>query len=135
MGLLDRLRRRPTVADMQGIVVRTAVLDGEVRWSQPFHWGLLMAFDDRHDWEVPEGVGGSQVCATRTFLAVSVLHAQDVELDDSASPDELLPEANVEVVLRSGPLEGEVDFAGVLECPSNSQDLWIGVSRDLRLTS
>jgi hypothetical protein len=120
MGLVDRLRRRRSGRSSveHEARVHVAALDGEVRWSQPFRWGLLLAFDAEGSWDPPGDVGGGQVVATRTCVAVPVLHASDVELDESADPDAPVPEAHVEVVLTGVALHGQVDFAGLLECPS-----------------
>ncbi len=59
----------------------------ETQWSQPFHWGLLMAGDAAGKWAEPALVG-NDIVATSTSLAVPVLRAQDVDTphDDGATP-------------------------------------------------
>ncbi len=119
MGVSDRLRRlRAHGPSSYEPRVHQAVLAGEVSWSQPFHWGLLTAFDDERSWGLPADVGSHQVVATSTCVAVPVLHAQDVEIDECADTNAPMPEAEVEVVLTDVPLDGPVDFVGELQCRS-----------------
>jgi hypothetical protein len=77
VGFFDRLRCKHG-APPHAPVVRTAVLRDEVSWSQPFHWGLLLAYDKDGDWELPGSLQEGEVSASRTCLAAPVLHAQDV---------------------------------------------------------
>ncbi len=108
-----------------------AVLEDEVRWSQPFHWGLLTAFDDSTNWKSPGDIREGRVTATDDCLAIPVLHAQDVEFDESTDPDEPLPEAEVEVILTSRPLSGSTDYTGLLRCSSGR--LQVGDADEYRL--
>jgi hypothetical protein len=119
VGLFDGRRERVDVSP-DSAIVHTADLQDEVRWSQPFHWGLLLAFDDAADadWEIPGDIREGHVSATPTCLAVPVLHSADVVFDEEADPDTPLPEAEVEVVLAARPLQKRPNYAGVLRCPS-----------------
>ena len=132
MGFFDRLRGKHEESP-SAPVVRTAVLRDEVSWSQPFHWGLLLAFDNHgdSDWELPGGLGEGEVSASRTCLAAPVLHAQDVRFDETADPNVLLPEALVEVLVVHGVLTEPADFVGVLECPSGH--LQVGDADEYRI--
>ena len=88
-------------------------------WRQPFRWGLLMAFDDQHPWDRPEGVGTNDIVATSTCIAVPVLHSYDVEIPADLGPDELIPEAEVEVVvIVDGPSPVSPQWTGSLVCAS-----------------
>ena len=40
----------------------------EVRWTQPFGWGLLLAFDDEIDGELPDELGSAAVVASSSCL-------------------------------------------------------------------
>jgi len=126
----DRFRRKHG-ASPHAPVVRTAVLQDKVSWSQPFHWGLLLAFDNDGDWELPGGLREGEVSASGTCLAAPVLHAQDVEVDETDDPDALLPEALVEVLVVHGVLTDPADFVGVLECPSGQ--LQVGDADEYRI--
>ena len=94
-------------------------------WSQPFRWGLLMAFDDDNDWVLPEGIGGGGVYATSTCLAVTVLHAQDVEVPDDWPDDAEIPEAQVRLTLIvDDEVPGtEPEYDGTFLCPSGRLSL------------
>jgi len=60
-------------------------------------------------------LSGSSVTASRTCLVVPVLHAQDIETPDTASPDDPLPLAQVEVTVRvGGPPLADAEFTAHL---------------------
>lgn len=100
-------------------MVHTAVLGDEVRWSQPFDWGLLVVHDHDDDWEVPRGLGGGGVVATSSCLAVPVRHAQDLQVVDVDVDEEAPPtRAQVEVVLTTRVRDGLPDHEGLLRSPS-----------------
>ncbi len=90
----------------------------ETRWTQPFHWSVLTAGDADRPWDVP-ALSGNSVTASPTCLVVPVLHAQDVEVPDTADPDDLLPLAHVEVILHvGGPPLADAEFTAHLLCDS-----------------
>jgi hypothetical protein len=129
--LFDRFRRSLVSASPQAPVVGTLVLRDEVRWAQPFHWGILLAYDDHAEWEMPANLREGHVSATPSCLAVPVLLSTDVEVDKAADPDAPLPEARVEVVISSRPLRGRKDYVGMLRCPSGQ--LQVGDADDYRI--
>jgi hypothetical protein len=89
------------------------------RWVQPFRWGILLAFDDQAEWELPAASPSNAVAASPTCLTVPVLHAQDIDTPEDVDPDGLLPEAQVTVtVIVSDVVESAAEFVGVLSCPS-----------------
>jgi hypothetical protein len=92
----------------------------DVRWSQPFGWGLLTAFDPESRWDLPDDVSARVVTATETALAVQVRRSQDVEEPEGWPSDLGWPEAQVGVVLAfaESPSSAHVDFEGSLLCPS-----------------
>src|SRR5438309_1758683 len=91
----------------------------EHRWRQPFRWGLLTAFDDLRPWDLPDGVRTNDIVATSTCIAVPVLHSQDVEIPEDLGPDELIPEAEVEVVvIVDEPSLVTTQWTGSLACTS-----------------
>jgi hypothetical protein len=91
----------------------------QVEWTQPFHWGLLLAYDQQGHFETPGLDRSGQVAATKTCLAVPVRHSQDVEFPEEAGPDDVLPWALVRVtVLVEEVLHVPQEFAGRLRCPS-----------------
>ncbi len=87
----------------------------ETQWSQPFHWGLLMAGDAAGKWAEPALVG-NDIVATSTSLAVPVLRAQDMDTpqDDGATP---CAQVNVTVVVDGPPLS-ETEFRCQSTCDS-----------------
>jgi hypothetical protein len=87
-------------------------------WMQPFQWGLLLAFDDEADWSLPDGVGVDGIASSGTCIAVTVLHAQDVEIPDDWPDDEDVPNAEVEVTVTLGSAPSVAEFVGTLACPS-----------------
>ena len=111
--------------------MHTEVLRDEVRWSQPFRWGLLTAYDNDADWELPTDLGEGHVAATTSCLAVPVLHSQDVEFEDHGGTETPLPEAEVEVVVTTRPLEIAPTYDGPLQCPSGR--LQVGDANEYRL--
>lgn len=131
MGLLDRFRRKRVAGSRHAPIVHTEVLVDEVQWTQPFHWGLLIAHDAAADWAVPADVGKGCVAATTSCLAVPVRHAQDVKVYDDGDEQAPLPQAEVEVVLTTRPLEVLPDYDGPLECPSGR--LQVGDAHEHRL--
>ncbi len=85
----------------------------------------MTAFDDKHRWELPEGLGGDEVLASPTCLAVPVRHAYDVQIPEDIGADDSIPQAQVEVVVIVGSaVASEPEFVCVLECASG--DLNIG---------
>ena len=120
MGLFDRFRRKTVAGSRYAPIVHTEALFDEVRWSQPFHWGLLIVHDNEADWAVPANVGNGCVAATTSCLAVAVRHSQDVKFydDDDGDDEAPLPQAEVDVVLTRRPLEILPDYDGPLECPT-----------------
>lgn len=103
----------------RNVTERPSLLGVEHRWTQPFRWGLLTAFDEQAPWELPEGIGDNSIRASTSCVAVPVLHAQDVEVPDDADPEAPLPEATVEVtVLVGAPPRKSPEFDGLLSCPS-----------------
>ena len=131
MGLLEFLRRSPWARSRHVPVVHTVALHDEVRWHQPFDWGLLIAHDHDADWQVPHGVGTGGVAATTSCLAVPVRHAQDVRRLDDGDTETPLPRAEVEVVLTTRLLEGLPDYVGQLSCPTGR--LQVGDAHEYRL--
>ena len=132
VGLLDRFRRSTVAGRRPAPVVHSEVMLDEVRWAQPFHWGLLIAHDSDADWEVPSDVGKAPVAATTTCLAIAVRHAQDVQVvDDGESEAVPPPQAEVQVVLTTRPLEVVPDYDGTLRCPSGR--LQVGDADEYRL--
>lgn len=96
----------------------------QVEWRQPFHWGLLLAYDEDGDFETPELERSGSVVATDSCLAVPVLHSQDMDFPDDAGPDDVLPWAEVNVTVLVGvPLAEAAEFAGRLRCPSGRLSL------------
>src|SRR3954468_11747098 len=89
-------------------------------WRQPFHWGLLMAFDDDASLDVPELGRDGAICATATCLSIPVLHAQDVATPDDWPADQAVPHATVEVsvLVEEAEPSGSAEFDGLLSCPS-----------------
>jgi hypothetical protein len=89
-------------------------------WRQPFHWGLLLAFDDVAPLEVPEVSRKGAITASATCLSVPVLHAQDIAAPEGWPADQPLPLATVEVRVVVGEDEdvGSAEFDGRLSCPS-----------------
>lgn len=119
VGLLDRFWRSGPGRARQLPVVRTAVLDDEVRWSQPFDWGLLVVHDHDADWEVPRGLSGGGVVATSSCLAIPVRHAQDLQVVDVDVDEEAPPtRAQVEVVLTTRSRDDVPDHVRPLRSPS-----------------
>ncbi len=103
------------LADVQ----RVSVPAVEHRWTQPFRWGLLMAFDAGAVWELPEGIGDNSIRASASCVAVPVLHAQDVDIPDDADPNAPIPEATVEVTAVVGVApRSSAEFDGGLNCPT-----------------
>jgi hypothetical protein len=95
-----------------------AVLN-EVTWRQQFRWGLLLAFDDELDWELPDDVGADDISATSTCLAVPVRHAYDVEIPEGWPDDALLPNAEVQVLVRLvHRIPDDVEFVARILCSS-----------------
>ena len=92
----------------------------EVQWSQPFRWGLLIAFDPVSNWDLPDDVAAAVVTATDTALAVQVRHSQDMEEPEGWPVDLGLPEAQVRVVVAfsESPDSVAVDFDSTLLCES-----------------
>lgn len=91
----------------------------EQRWSQPFHWGLLMAFDATEPFEPPHLSRDEAVQASDTSMSVPVLHAQDIETPPGIGPDEPLPHAEVQVTVHVGGSALEhPEFEAKLYCPS-----------------
>ena len=91
----------------------------EHRWVQPFWWGILLAFDDQTDWELPVASSSNAVAASPSCLTVPVLHAQDIDIPEDVDPDRPLPVAEVAVsVIVGGVMEPVAEFVGVLSCPS-----------------
>jgi hypothetical protein len=101
----------------------------ETQWTQPFRWGVLMAFDAEAPWTLPDwfsGRGGgalNQPVASTTCLAVPVLSSQDIEVPDDYPEDEPLPEAQVEVLVTivSSPQGCPHEF--LIGCPSGRLNL------------
>ena len=97
---------------------------------QPFQWGVLTAGEAGLAWDVPESSGNS-ITASSTCLVVPVLHAQDIELPQSALAGEQLPQALVEVVVNvGGPPLSHVEFTARLRCESGR--LAVGDAEDER---
>jgi hypothetical protein len=92
----------------------------EEAWTQPFGWGLLMAFDAETDWELPEGLGSEGVTASSSCLAVPVHHTSDVSFPEGWPDDLAMPGAQVNVVVAftESPPGSPVHFDGNLSCPS-----------------
>jgi hypothetical protein len=90
-------------------------------WSQPFHWGLLVASDPAAPFDAPDLRADGTIQATASCLSVPVLHAQDVVTPPDWPDDEPVPEAMVEVTVVVDELLQDVDrpeFEGTLVCPS-----------------
>ncbi len=119
----------------------------EHRWVQPFRWGILLAFDDQADWELPAAASSNAIAASPTCLTVPVLHAQDFDIPEDAEPDAPLPEAQVAVtVIVGGVVESAAEFVTVLPCLSGllrlgdaengrviavpAGQLWVSVTRE-----
>ena len=100
-------------------------------WSQPFRWGLLIAFDSEGQFELPDGIGSNAVRASSTCLTVPVLHAQDVEIPEDAGPNEPIPEAQVHVMVAFAKAAVDVEFESSLACPSGR--LYIGDAENERV--
>ncbi|MGB0190910.1 MAG: hypothetical protein ACPF9W_08080 [Nocardioides sp.] len=92
----------------------------EEAWTQPFGWGLLMAFDAEAEWELPEGVGTEGVAASASCLAVPVHHTSDVDFPEGWPDDLPMPGAQVNVVVAftESPPGSPVHFDGNLSCPT-----------------
>ena len=74
---------------------------------------------------MPYEIGGSDIRASDTSLAVPVRHAADVEIDETPLPDgPSSAEVEVRVLLAEQDSAGSVQFDGVL--PSPSGQLLIG---------
>ncbi len=131
VGLLDRFRRKTVAGSRHAPIVHTEVLLEEAQWTQPFHWGLLIAHDNDADWAVPANVGKGCIAATPSCLAVPVRHSQDVKLYDDGDEETPLPQAEVKVVLTTRPLEVPADYDGPLKCPSGR--LQVGDADEYRL--
>lgn len=89
------------------------------RWQveRPFWWGLLL-ISDRDTTAVPE-LGESMVSQSREGLAVTVLHAQDVDISGYADDDVVPPsQVRVEVNVGARAAEDDVSFSGVIDVPS-----------------
>ncbi len=92
----------------------------ETRWTQPFRWGLLTAFDDERRASLPDDVTSKRVTATDTALTVLVRHSQDAT-SPQGWPDDLgQPEAQVQVIVafNEAPVGSAVEFEGLLRCES-----------------
>jgi hypothetical protein len=88
-------------------------------WSQPFNWGVLMAFDVVAQFESPTLSRDGAVQATTTCLSVPVLHAQDIEMLEGLGPGDPLPQAEVQVTVKVSAEDlGDAEFACLLSCPS-----------------
>jgi hypothetical protein len=87
-------------------------------WKQPFHWGLLLAFDDSTEWDLPEGIGTDSIVSSATCVAVPVLHAQDIDVPDDWPDEAEPPYAEVQVIVTVGPVSPGAEFVGTLVCPS-----------------
>ena len=111
--------------------MHTEVLGDDVRWIQPFHWGLLIAHDDDADWEVPRGVGKGGVAGNTSCLAIPVRHSQDVKVDEDRDPEAPPPQAQVAVVLTTRPLEILPDYDRPFQCPTGR--LQVGDADEYRL--
>ena len=131
MGLLDRFRRSTEARSRPAPVVHAEVLGDEVRWTQPFHWGLLIAHDHDAEWEVPTKVGKGYVVGTTSCLAIPVRHSQDIAICDDGDSDAPVPQAEVDVVLTTRPLEEVPDYDGPLQCPTGR--LQVGDADEYRL--
>lgn len=92
----------------------------QLEWTQPFRWGLLLAFDDQESFDLPPDLGDEAITSSASCLAVPVLHAADVDIPDDWPEDVALPSAMVTVTVVVGeplPLDA-VEFNGQLSCPS-----------------
>jgi hypothetical protein len=87
-------------------------------WSQPFQWGVLLAFDSEAAWRLPADVGTDAIASSGTCIAVPVLHAQDVEIPDDWPDDDDVPDADVRVTVTLGSAPAVAEFVGTLACPS-----------------
>lgn len=91
----------------------------QVVWTQPFSWGLLLAYDAVGPFETPGLDRSGRIVATDTCLAVPVLHSADVEIPEDARPDDVLSPAQVTLtVLVEEPFSEPAEFAGRLRCRS-----------------
>ena len=92
----------------------------QFRWSQPFRWGLLLAFDAENAWDLPDDVGADPVTATETCLAVGVHQCHDLPEHDGWPSDIYLPLAQVEVIVcfQESPSSAAVEHEGLLRCES-----------------
>jgi hypothetical protein len=121
---------------------------GEYHVVRSFGWGLIMIWDSETD-GVPEGPRGATVWVSEDGISIAVRHAQDVDPDPAAEPDDEIELFQVELTIRIWPTtpcgtspetsDGfETDFEGVLSCPSgvltvgdadHLEDLRIGPGR------
>lgn len=91
----------------------------QVEWTQPFHWGLLLAYDQDADFQTPDLDRAGSVAATASCLAVPVRHAQDIDYPEDVAPDAVLPWSEVTVTVVVGePLPSPAEFEARLRCPS-----------------
>lgn len=93
----------------------------QLEWTQPFRWGLLLAFDERESFDLPTNLGDEAITSSASCLAVPVLHAADIDIPDDWPEDVALPSAMVTVAVVVGkpiPSDDAVEFDGQLNCPS-----------------
>lgn len=95
----------------------------QVDWTQPFHWGLLLAYDQDEQFQTPDLDRAGNVAATPSCLAIPVRHAQDIDYPEDVAPDAVLPWTEVKVTVLVGlPLPRTPEFEGLLQCPFRSAD-------------
>jgi hypothetical protein len=89
------------------------------RIQRAFGWGVLM-LSDRGTQLIPEASADSSISSTDEAVAVSVRHAQDVNIAfDDIDRYARVPLAEVEVNLSIGPVtQAETDFDQTMSVPS-----------------
>ncbi|TFF17417.1 hypothetical protein [Cellulosimicrobium funkei] len=104
----------------------------QLEWTQPFRWGLLLAFDEQESFDLPPDLGDEAITSSPSCLAVPVLHAADIDVSDDWPEDVDPPSATVTVTVVVGePLPtGVAEFDGQLSCPSGR--LAIGTAENER---
>ena len=92
----------------------------QLEWTQPFRWGLLLAFDEQESFDLPPDLGDEAIASSPSCLAVPVLHAADVDVSDDWPDEAAPPPATVTGPVGVGePLPtGVAEFDGRLSCPS-----------------